>query len=129
MLGQFDEVLLSESVRPLLADRTVIQMGTIAPSESKEIRDAVVAAGGEYIEAPVLGSIPQVESGELQVMVGASPEQFQKWSGLLKHFGTEPMLIGAVGHCCGNKTGIESVDCFFDKCFCPESKFSPTRRG
>ena len=37
----------------------VIQMGTIAPTESQSIRDRVVDAGGEYLEAPVLGVFPR----------------------------------------------------------------------
>lgn len=90
-------VLLSEASRQHLAGRTVIQMGTITPTESKAIRDEVVAAGGEYLEAPVLGSIPEAQAGKLIVMVGGSTEQFQRWSDLLVNFGSEPMLMGAVG--------------------------------
>ncbi|MDJ0553826.1 MAG: NAD(P)-dependent oxidoreductase [Microcoleaceae cyanobacterium MO_207.B10] len=90
-------VLLSDSSKAELSGRTVIQMGTISPTESKQIRDEVVACGGEYLEAPVLGSIPQVKSGSLIVMVGAEPEQFEKWSGLLKVFSPEPLYIGEVG--------------------------------
>lgn len=90
-------VLLSEASRQHLAGRTVIQMGTITPTESKAIRDEVVAAGGDYLEAPVLGSIPEAQAGKLIVMVGGCAEQFQRWSDLLGNFGFEPMLIGAVG--------------------------------
>ncbi len=72
-------------------------MGTISPRESKQIRDEVVACGGEYLEAPVLGSIPQVKSGSLIVMVGADSEQFEKCSDLLKVFSPEPLHIGGVG--------------------------------
>jgi len=92
-------VLLSDSSKAELSHRTVIQMGTISPAESKEIRDEIVGCGGEYLEAPVLGSIPQVKSGNLIVMVGASPEQYQKWSSLLKIkiFSPEALHIGAVG--------------------------------
>lgn len=102
------EVLLSEDSRSSLAGCTVIQMGTIAPRESREIQDAVVAAGGEYLEAPVLGSIPQVKKGELQVMVGASEQQFQKWCGLLRHFG-EPLLIGSVGTAAALKLALNQL--------------------
>jgi 3-hydroxyisobutyrate dehydrogenase len=56
----------------------------------------VVAAGGDYLEAPVLGSIPEAKAGKLILMVGGSPEQFQRWSELLQHFGSEPLLIGPV---------------------------------
>jgi 3-hydroxyisobutyrate dehydrogenase len=103
------EVLLSEASRPQLSNRTVIQMSTITPTESREIHDGVVAAGGEYLEAPVLGSIPQAESGELQVMVGATPEQFQKWSEFLKHFGPEPILIGSIGSAAALKLALNQL--------------------
>ncbi|QYO63719.1 NAD(P)-dependent oxidoreductase [Leptolyngbya sp. 7M] len=49
-------VILAEDVTPSLAGRTLIQMGTIGPSESRWIAEAVQANGGEYLEAPVLGS-------------------------------------------------------------------------
>lgn len=102
------EVLLSDSSQQHLPGCTIIQMSTIAPTESKEIHDAVVAAGGDYLEAPVLGSIPQAKSGKLQVMVGASPELFQKWSELLKHLG-EPVLIGAVGSAAATKLALNQL--------------------
>jgi 3-hydroxyisobutyrate dehydrogenase len=74
-------------------------MGTITPVESQEIRDAVVAAGGEYIEAPVLGSIPEAKTGKLIVMVGGEEEQYQRHFPLLQHFGDNPnpVHIGPVG--------------------------------
>ncbi len=103
------DVLLSEASLQHLSGRTVIQMSTIAPTESQEIHDAVVAAGGSYLEAPVLGSIPQVKSGELLVMVGASPEQFQQWFEFLKHFGPEPVLMGAVGSAAAAKLALNQL--------------------
>lgn len=102
-------VLLSDGSQQQLSGRTVIQMSTIAPTESREIHDAVIAASGDYLEAPVLGSIPQAKSGELQVMVGASPEHFQKWSELLKHFGPEPVLLGPVGSAAAAKLALNQL--------------------
>ncbi|TBR57789.1 NAD(P)-dependent oxidoreductase [Mastigocladus laminosus UU774] len=90
-------VLLSDRCSQAVAGKSVIQMGTITPTESREIRDAVVAAGGEYLEAPVLGSISEAQSGNLIVMVGAHQEQYQRHLELLKHFGPEPVLVGPVG--------------------------------
>jgi len=103
------ELVLSGASRQQLSGRTIIQMGTIAPGESREIHDAIIAAGGDYLEAPVLGSIPQVKSGELLVMVGGSPEQFQKWSELLKHFGREPLLMGDVGSAAATKLALNQL--------------------
>ena len=81
----------------VLRDRSVIQMSTIAPDESRDIRDQVVAAGGRYLEAPVLGSTPEAKSGKLIVMVGAEPEQFEAFRSLLQAFGENPVLLGSVG--------------------------------
>jgi 3-hydroxyisobutyrate dehydrogenase len=108
-VSAIQSVLLSDSSRQQLAGRTVIQMGTIAPTESRVISSEVTAAGGDYLEAPVLGSIPQAKAGELIVMVGGSKEQFQRWLELLKNFGPEPMLIGAVGAAAAVKLALNQL--------------------
>lgn len=102
------ELLLSEASQQQLSGKTVIQMSTISPQESREIHNAVVAVGAEYLEAPVLGSIPQVKAGELQVMVGASEEQFAKWSDFLKNFGS-PVLLGDVGAAAATKLALNQL--------------------
>ncbi len=102
-------VLFSDASRQQLSNRTVIQMGTITPSDSQDIYSAVVAAGGDYLEAPVLGSIPQVKSGELLVMVGGTEAQFQQWLHLLKQFGPEPRLIGPVGKAAALKLAFNQL--------------------
>lgn len=102
-------VLLSDTSWRMLAGRTVIQMGTITPLESQEIRDSVVAAGAEYIEAPVLGSIPEAKSGNLIVMVGALREQYQRYLQLLQNFGPNPILIGEVGTAAALKLALNQL--------------------
>jgi 3-hydroxyisobutyrate dehydrogenase len=102
------DTILSESVRSHLADRTVIQMGTIAPTESRQIQELVQQAGGDYLEAPVLGSISEVKAGKLQVMVGATPEQFQQWQPLFQQFG-KPMHIGEVGAASALKLSLNQL--------------------
>ena len=89
-------------------------MGTIAPTESQSIRDRVVAAGGEYLEAPVLGSIPQVKTGELLVMVGSTEAQFDRYGELLKCYSPEPMYVGRGRYGICNETGSQSVNCWLD---------------
>lgn len=90
-------LLLTAEAQPGLADQTIIQMGTIAPEESRQLCAQVNRAGGHYLEAPVLGSIPQVKAGSLIVMVGSTPEQFHRWSPLLKSLGDQVMHMGPVG--------------------------------
>ena len=103
-----EELLLSDVARSLLSNRTVIQMGTIAPSESRKLQQAIVAAGGSYLEAPVLGSIPEANTGKLQVMVGATPDQFQQYLMLFQQFGT-PELVGEVGAASALKLALNQL--------------------
>lgn len=90
------EVLASAGVRPALAGRTVVQMGTIGPDESRAFAAEVGAAGGEWVEAPVLGSGPQAESGTFQVLVGGTAGQLARLTPLLSRLGRE-RLVGEVG--------------------------------
>lgn len=102
-------VLLSDTSWRTLAGRTIIQMGTITPTQSQEIRDSIVGGGGEYIEAPVLGSIPEAKAGTLTVMVGAQPHQYEQNLDLLKNFGSEPVLIGPVGTASALKLALNQL--------------------
>lgn len=104
-----EQVLLSENAKQQLKNRTVIQMGTISPSQSQELQKQVQAAGGDYLEAPVLGSIPEAETGKLIVMVGATESQFQQWSNLLQNFGSNPRLIGPVGAAAAVKLALNQL--------------------
>jgi len=95
--GAIRGTLLAPEALAALAGATVIQMGTIGPAESREIADAVRAGGGRYLEAPVLGSVPQATAGELIVMAGGEAELYDRWRPLLAHLG-RPRLVGPVGH-------------------------------
>jgi 3-hydroxyisobutyrate dehydrogenase len=102
------ELLLTEEARPHLAGRTVIQMGTIAPSESRMFQQELAAIAATYFETPVLGSIPEATAGQLQVMVGGSTEQFERWQPLFQQLGT-PIFIGAVGSASALKLALNQL--------------------
>ena len=104
-----EATILSDEAKAHLAKRTIIQMGTIAPTESQTIRDRIVAAGGEYLEAPVLGSIPQVKTGKLLVMVGSTEAQFDRYSELLKCYCPQPMYVGDVGKASAMKLALNQL--------------------
>lgn len=89
--------------------RTLLQMGTIAPHESQALMEEIHKAGGQYLEAPVLGSRPQAKEGKLLVMVGATPEQFNRWEEVLRCFGPVPRLVGPVGHAAALKLALNQL--------------------
>jgi len=103
------EVLLSSEARAALPGRTVVQMGTIAPAESRALAAEVAAAGGEWVEAPVLGSIPQADSGTLQVMVGGTPGQLERLEPILSRLGRDVRLVGEVGKAAALKLALNQL--------------------
>lgn len=102
-------LLLSDQAKPQLRGSTIIQMSTIAPSESRQLNQDIQALGGDYLEAPVLGSIPEARAGKLLVMVGAAPEQFQTWLPLLQALGEAPMRVGEVGTASALKLSLNQL--------------------
>lgn len=103
------EVLLINSKKLGLSNKIVVQMGTISPSESRSISQEVESLGGSYLEAPVLGSIPEAKAGTLLLMVGSSPEHYQQWKPLLSHFGSDPLYVGEVGTAAALKLALNQL--------------------
>lgn len=103
------EVLLSGEALAALRGRTVVQMGTIGPDESRAFADAVAGAGGEWVEAPVLGSVPQADSGTLQVMIGGTPGQAERLAPLLSRLGTDVRRVGEVGQAAALKLSLNQL--------------------
>ena len=101
--------LFTAEVRAELSGKTVIQMGTIGPSESQTIATELAEANIAYLEAPVLGSIPQVKDGTLLVMVGGSPDQFEQWKPVFQHLGQSVRHIGPVGTAAALKLSLNQL--------------------
>lgn len=100
--------LLPEGTLPDLAGTTLIQCGTIGPAESRDLADAAAAAGGSYLEAPVLGSTPQAGRGELLVLAGGDADLFARWQPVLARFGT-PRHVGATGQAAAMKLAFNQL--------------------
>ncbi|MBT2970194.1 MAG: hydroxyacid dehydrogenase [gamma proteobacterium symbiont of Ctena orbiculata] len=92
-----EEVLFDPSVTPLIEGKTVLQMGTISPDESRNLGIRVEAAGGDYLETPVLGSIPEARAGELIIMAAGSETAYHQTLLLLRGLGKEVEHLGPVG--------------------------------
>jgi 3-hydroxyisobutyrate dehydrogenase len=91
------ETLFSAATAPELQGRTLVQMGTIAPEESRVLARRAADAGARYLEAPVLGSLPEAADGRLILMAGGDPALFQDCLPVLGLLGQDPRLIGPVG--------------------------------
>jgi 3-hydroxyisobutyrate dehydrogenase len=87
----------------------VLQMGTIAPPESRAIAASIAAAGGSYLEVPVLGSRPEALAGRLQLMAGGPASLFEQALPLLRLLGPDPQLLGPVGAALETKLALNQL--------------------
>jgi 3-hydroxyisobutyrate dehydrogenase len=101
-------VLFGQDV-PDLNGRTVIQMGTIAPTESRSIGEAVTRAGGDYCEAPVLGSVTEARSGTLLLLFGGTHQQLERLGDLFRPLTTSPTYIGRIGQAAALKLALNQL--------------------
>lgn len=53
-------------------EATIIDMSTVGPAAARELADAAELRGAKLVEAPVIGSIPAVNSGTLLILAGAA---------------------------------------------------------
>ncbi|HEX9096670.1 MAG TPA: NAD(P)-dependent oxidoreductase [Candidatus Dormibacteraeota bacterium] len=54
------------------SNKTIVDMSTTGPGIAQELARAAVTNGARFIEAPVIGSTPAVDSGSLFILVGAA---------------------------------------------------------
>lgn len=102
-------VLFPENQNLCLAGKTIIQMATIAPEQSRQLANDVNSHNGKYIEAPVLGSTPEAETGKLIIMVGGEPALFTEILPLLKALSPSPKLVGDVGEAAALKLAMNQL--------------------
>jgi len=92
-----------------LQGKTILQMATISPRQSKEIGEVISSCGGHYLEAPVLGSIPEAKTGTLIVMAGGSKDVFEDVLPALQVLGTAPRYIGETGSAAALKLAMNQL--------------------
>ncbi len=78
------------------AGQLLVEMSTGGPDVIEEIGQQARVRGVRILEAPVLGSVPAVESGTLAVLVGGSQAELEQARPVLERLG-EVHSVGALG--------------------------------
>jgi 3-hydroxyisobutyrate dehydrogenase len=73
-----------------------VDMSTVSPRVSREVAEQVRATGAQMLDAPVSGSVPQVQSGTLTIMVGGDKQAYDRVEAVLEVLGS-PTYIGDNG--------------------------------
>ena len=73
-----------------------VDMSTVSPHASRGLAQRVKERGAAMLDAPVSGSVPQVQSGTLTIMVGGDESAYARVEPILHELGT-PTHIGDNG--------------------------------
>ena len=80
-----------------VAGKLFIEMSTLQPMTGRELAPVVEARGARLIDAPVLGTIPQVRAGTLLAMVGGKPEDLERARPVLEKLTRRIVHMGTNG--------------------------------
>lgn len=86
---------------------TLIDMSTVGSDAVRNIA-GMLPRSVTMVDAPVLGSVPHAEEGELKIFVGGDAETFQRWRGVLETMGN-PRLVGPLGSGAAVKLVVNSA--------------------
>lgn len=73
-----------------------VDMSTVSPHASQKLAEQVSAGGATMLDAPVSGSVPQVQAGTLTIMVGGDRDTYTRVEPILHELGT-PTHVGENG--------------------------------
>ena len=73
-----------------------VDLSTVSPRVSRSIAERVSEQGATMLDAPVSGSVPQVQSGTLTIMVGGDERAYERVEPILRELGT-PTRVGENG--------------------------------
>jgi 3-hydroxyisobutyrate dehydrogenase-like beta-hydroxyacid dehydrogenase len=74
-----------------------VDMSSVSPQASVQIAEQVHARGAAMLDAPVSGSVPQIEQGSLAIMVGGDETAFRRVEPLLAELGHPVTHVGPNG--------------------------------
>ena len=76
---------------------TFIEMSTVSPRASQRLHQAAEAKALHVLDAPVSGSTPQAEEGQLVILVGGDESVYLKCLPILLVLGKQPFYMGQAG--------------------------------
>jgi 3-hydroxyisobutyrate dehydrogenase-like beta-hydroxyacid dehydrogenase len=75
----------------------VLEMSTISPRTVRRVGSMVEERGATLLDAPVSGSVPVVETGELTIMVGGDPSAMERARPVMDVLAARVFHVGELG--------------------------------
>jgi 3-hydroxyisobutyrate dehydrogenase len=89
--------------------RLFINCATVTPEVHREVQDLAQAAGAQSLEACMASSIPQARQGTLYLMVGGTPEAFERAKPMLEDMSAALRYVGPAGKAAQVKALVNMV--------------------
>jgi 3-hydroxyisobutyrate dehydrogenase-like beta-hydroxyacid dehydrogenase len=89
--------------------QVVLEMSTIAPQTVLGIASRVQARGATLLDAPVSGSVPVVERGELLIMVGGDADALDRARPVLEALSSKVIHVGELGAGATTKLAVNAL--------------------
>jgi 3-hydroxyisobutyrate dehydrogenase-like beta-hydroxyacid dehydrogenase len=77
--------------------QVVLEVSTIAPDTARRVGAEVAATGAAFLDAPVSGSVPTVERGELTIMIGGEAAAIERARPALDALAAKVFHVGSLG--------------------------------
>jgi 3-hydroxyisobutyrate dehydrogenase-like beta-hydroxyacid dehydrogenase len=103
------DAVYPDLVSGLAPDTVVVETSTVAPATIRRLAGLVAARGAALLDAPVSGSVPVVERGELTFLVGGSASALDGVRPVLGALATRIFHLGDVGAGATMKLAVNSI--------------------
>jgi len=80
-----------------IKNKVFIDMTTVHPDTAKWLSEEIVKREGDFLEAPVLGSVVPAEKGELTIVVSGAKETYERHLDIFQVLGKEIFYMGDYG--------------------------------
>ena len=103
------EVLFDVDWAHELHGRMVINFGSVNASRSQALMDAFQAHQASYVEVAAMGSVDDIANSNLQLLIGATEQDFQQVKGVLDDISNRVIHIGDVGDAITYKLAVQQI--------------------
>lgn len=101
--------ILAGEMLTKLQGKIIVNMSTISPTENLAVKALVEAAGGQFAEAPVSGSVMPATNGTLLILFGGSEAVLNPLQKIFSLVGKKTFHFGEVGKGSGAKLVLNSL--------------------
>ncbi|CAM9968552.1 unnamed protein product [Ectocarpus sp. 4 AP-2014] len=81
----------------VMADKIIVDHGTVSPSFARSVSKAVIKGGGAFLDAPISGGPQGALEGTLSIMVGGKEEHLRTCMPVLEAMGSRIEHMGGYG--------------------------------